>query len=114
MRAALLRVPFVVALIAVLGGGVGSVLYLNTKMDESGMRTEQATMTSAQLRLQIEELGRTIADLGATPRLAQEAQAMGLVPAGDAAIMTIDADGNATLIGTPEPVTANAHAGAGR
>ncbi|MBN9610984.1 MAG: hypothetical protein BGO26_08635 [Actinobacteria bacterium 69-20] len=114
MRAALLRVPFVVALIAVLGGGVGSVLYLNTKMDESGMRTEQATMTSAQLRLQIEELGRTIADLGATPRLAQEAQAMGLVPAGDAAIMTIGTDGKATLIGTPAPATANAHPGAGR
>lgn len=114
MRAALLRVPFVIALIAVLAGGVGGVLYLNTKMDESGMRTEQANAKSAQLRLQIEALGRTIADLSATPRLAQEAKDLGLVPAGDAAILSIGADGAGTLIGTPKPVPAAVHGTAGR
>jgi hypothetical protein len=103
VRSAMLRVPFVIALIAVLGGGVGGVLYLNTKTDESGMRAEQARETSSQLRLQIEALGRSIADLSATPRIAEEARKLGLVPAGDAAILVIDSKGKATLIGTPSP-----------
>jgi cell division protein FtsL len=99
VRSALSRVPFVVALIVVLTVGVGGVLYLNTKTDESGMRTEQAKATVAQLRLTIEELTRTAADLSATPRLAAEAEALGLVPAGDAAIVTVDDKGAATLLG---------------
>jgi hypothetical protein len=106
VRAALARVPFVVALIAVLTVGVGGVLYLNTKTDESGMRTEQAKATTAQLRLTIEELTRTVADLNATPRLAAEAEALGLVPAGDAAIVTVDDAGTVSLLGTPTPATA--------
>lgn len=105
-RSALSRVPFVVALIVVLTVGVGGVLYLNTKTDESGMRTEQAKSTTAQLRLTIEELTRTVADLNATPRLAAEAESLGLVPAGDAAIVTVDGAGTATLLGTPTPAGA--------
>jgi hypothetical protein len=103
VRSALLRVPFVVAIIVVLGGGVGGVLYLNTMIDESGIRTEQARETSAQLKLEIESLKASIAQLGATPRLAQEARKLGLVPAGDAAILVIDKSGRATLVGDPQP-----------
>lgn len=106
IRAALARVPFVVALIVVLTVGVGGVLYLNTKTDESGMRTEQAKAAAAELRLTIEELTRTVADLSATPRLAEKAEALGLVPAGDAAIVTIDGTGAASLLGTPTPASA--------
>jgi hypothetical protein len=103
VRSALIRVPFAVALIAVLGGGVGGVLYLNTKTDESGLRTVQAREDSAQLRLEIEALGRSIAALNATPRIAAEARELGLVPAGDAAILVVGRDGKSTLIGTPSP-----------
>lgn len=113
VRSALLRVPFVVALILVLGGGVGGVLYLNTKTDESGIRTEQAQQTSSQLRLDIEALGRTIAQLNATPRIADEARHLGLVPAGDAAILVIDKAGKGRLIGTPSPVGQHSTAGGG-
>lgn len=104
VRAALLRVPFVVALIVLLACAVGGVLYLNTKTDESGMRTQQATSSAAVLRLRIEALNRSIAALAATPRIAEEARALGMVPAGDAAILTIGADGRTSLIGTPTPV----------
>ncbi|MEO7124770.1 MAG: hypothetical protein ABI382_10105 [Nakamurella sp.] len=107
VRSALARVPFVIALIVVLAIGVGGVLYLNTKIDESGIRAEQARSTTAQLRLNIEELTRTAADLNATPRLAAEAQVLGLVPSGDAAIMSIDANGTMTLLGTPTPAKAD-------
>lgn len=114
MRAALLRMPFVVVLIVLLAGAVGGVLYLNTKTDESGMRAQQASATAAQLRLQIESLNRAIADLAATPRIAQEARALGMVPAGDAAILTVDAGGHTSLIGTPKPVSPAAATGSGR
>lgn len=114
VSAALSRVPFVIALIAVLAGGVGGVLYLNTTIDESGMRTEQAKATAAELRLQIEALDRTIAELRATPHLAEQARALGLVPAGDAAMIVItEKNGKmkTKVIGDPTPVSGT---GAGR
>jgi cell division protein FtsL len=117
VRSALARVPFVVALIAVLGGGISGVLYLNTKTDESGIRTEQAQQDIAEENLQIEALNRSIADLDATPRLAQQAKELGMVPAGDAAILQVPASGAPTLIGTPSvvptPPPAKSTAGAG-
>lgn len=116
VAATLARVPFVIALIAVLAGGVGGVLYLNTKIDESGMRTEQAKSTAADLRLQIEALDRTIAGLNATPHLADEARALGLVPAGDTAMIVItEKNGKlrSKIVGDPTPVPA-ARSGAGR
>ncbi len=103
VRSALLRVPFVVALIIVLGGGVGGVLYLNTKTDESGIRTEQAQQAAAQLRLEIEALNRSIAAQNATPKIAAEARKLGLVPAGDAAILIVDKNGKSRLVGSPAP-----------
>lgn len=112
VRSALIRVPFVVALIAVLGGGIGGVLYLNTKTDESGMRTVQSRETTAQLRLEIEALSRSIAALNATPRIAAEAKALGLVPASDAAILVVGEDGTGELIGTPAPAGGSAASGA--
>lgn len=99
MRAALLRMPLAIALIAVLGSGVAGVLYLNTKTDESGMRTEQAKSESVSLRYQIEALHRSIADLGATARIAEQAQTLGLEPAGDATIIVVDDHGRGTVQG---------------
>ena len=113
VRSALLRVPFVVALILVLGGGIGAVLYLNTKTDESGIRTEQAQQASSQLRLDIEALSRSIAEQNATPRIAEQARRLGLVPAGDAAILVIDKSGKRTLVGRPAPVGQHPAAGGG-
>ena len=110
VRSALARVPFVVALIVVLGGGISGVLYLNTKTDESGIRTEDAQQKIADLNLQIEALNRSIADLDATPRIAQQAQALGMVPAGDAAILQVPASGAPTVIGTPSVVPTPASA----
>jgi hypothetical protein len=104
LRSALSRVPFVVALIALLGCGIAAVLYLNTKTDESGIRTVSAQQKIADLNLQIEALQRDIAELGATPRIAQQAQALGMVPAGDAAIIVVPNKGSASVIGTPSAV----------
>lgn len=105
---ALTRIPFIVVVIAVLGAGVAGVLWFNTKSDESGIETVRAQDAIAHMHLTIESLNRDIADLDATPRIAAEARQLGLVPAGDAAILIIDGNGNGSVVGTPAPVPAAA------
>jgi hypothetical protein len=110
IRETMARIPFVIVVLAVLAvGGVG-VLYLNTRTDEAGMRTTESQDRSDDLRLRIEQLKRDIAGLDATPEIARRAEQMGLVPAGDPAIIRVPVKGPATVIGTPHPATATAAA----
>lgn len=100
------RLPFVIASIMVMILGVGGVLTLNTKIDESGMRAEAAMASAAQKRLELEALDRAIAELHATPHLAARARALGMVPAGDAAMIVLhDSGAKPKIIGEPRAVT---------
>ena len=67
VASALNRAPFVVVLIAILGGGIAAVLWLNTMTDEAGMRTSTARSSSTDLRLTIEALQRDVANLDCHP-----------------------------------------------
>ncbi|MBM9469244.1 hypothetical protein [Nakamurella leprariae] len=104
------RAAFVLVLIVALAGGVGGVLWLNTLTEEAGLRTSRSNATVADLQLEIEALQRRASELGATPRIAQQAAELGLVPAGDAAVLMLQgADGSggstgATVVGTPSVV----------
>jgi len=102
------RAPFVVALIALLGLGVTAVLWLNTLTDEAGMRTSTAKSKTTDLRLTIEELRRDVAMLDATPRIADQAKALGMVQAGDSAMLIVDGSGAGTVVGEPSAVAAPA------
>jgi hypothetical protein len=104
VASALNRAPFVVVLIAILGGGIAAVLWLNTLTDEAGMRTSTARNSSTDLRLTIEALQRDVANLDSTPRIADDAAALGMVPVGDAAMLVIDGTGAGSVIGTPSAV----------
>ena len=104
VASALNRAPFVVVLIAILGGGIAAVLWLNTLTDEAGMRTSTARSSSIGLRLTIEALQRDVANLDSTPRIADDAAALGMVPVGDAAMLVIDGTGAGSVIGTPSAV----------
>ena len=101
---ALDRAPFVVVLIALLAGGIAGVLYLNTVTDEAGMRTSVARSNATDLRLTIEALQRDVALLDATGKIADEAAALGMVPAGDSAMLMVDGAGNGSVIGKPSVV----------
>ncbi|HEY5116615.1 MAG TPA: hypothetical protein VIJ00_13920, partial [Nakamurella sp.] len=101
---ALNRAPFVVVLIALLGAGIAGVLYLNTITDEAGMRTSTARSKATDLRLTIESLQRDVANLDATPKIAEGAGALGMVPAGDSAMLIVDGNGAGSLIGEPSVV----------
>lgn len=107
---ALNRAPFVVALIALLGIGVTAVLWLNTLTDEAGMRTSTAKSKTTDLRLNIEELRRDVAMLDATPRIAEQAKALGMVQAGDSAMLIVDGSGAGTVVGEPSAVAGPAPA----
>ena len=93
-------------LIALLGAGIAAVLYLNTVTDEAGMRTSTAKSKTADLRLTIESLQRDVALLDATPRIADEAAALGMVPAGDSAMLMVDGSGAGSVVGEPSAVAA--------
>ncbi len=105
---ALNRAPFVVALIALLALGVTAVLWLNTLTDEAGMRTSTAKSNTTDLRLTIEELRHDVAMLDATPRIADQAKALGMVQAGDSAMLVVDGTGAGTVVGEPSEVVAPA------
>src|SRR6478609_3779081 len=104
------RAPFVVGLIALLGLGVTAVLWLNTLTDEAGMRTSTAKGKTTDLRLTIEQLRHDVAMLDATPRIADQAKALGMVQAGDSAMLIVDGSGQGTVVGEPSYVPAPAPA----
>jgi hypothetical protein len=104
VASALNRAPFVVLLIALLGAGIAGVLYLNTMTDEAGMRTSTAKIATTDLRLQIESLQRDVALLDATPRIADAASKLGMVPAGDSAMLMINGAGQGSVVGEPSQV----------
>ena len=105
VTSALNRAPFVVVLIALLAGGIAGVLYLTTVTDEAGMRTSTARSATTDLTLQIEALQRDVAILDATPRIADAATKLGMVPAGDSAMLMINGSGAGSLIGEPSVVS---------
>ena len=99
------RVPFVAVLVALLAVALIGVLWLNTLTDEAGIRTNEAKAASAAAQQTIEGLNSEIAAKNATPAIAAAARSLGLVPAGDAAILVVPTDGGApSVIGTPTPV----------
>src|SRR6478609_2894391 len=102
------RAPFVVGLIALLGLGVTAVLWLNTLTDEAGMRTSTAKSRTTDLRLTIEQLRHDVAMLDATPRIADQAKALGMVQGGDSAMLIVDGSGTGTVVGEPSAVAAPA------
>lgn len=80
----------------------------NTLTDEAGMRTSTAKSRTTDLRLTIEQLRHDVAMLDATPRIAEQAKALGMVQAGDSAMLIVDGSGQGTVVGEPSHVPAPA------
>lgn len=104
IRSAMARVPFVLLVMVLMAGGIVAALTLSTMTDESALQTNRSQQQQVDLRLKIEAAKRDVLSLGSLPRLQQQAVALGLVPAGDAAILVVGPDGKPTVVGTPTPV----------
>jgi hypothetical protein len=108
IAAAMSRVPFVATIILLLAAGIVGVLWLNTMSDATGLKATDSRVRQAAIKTDIEALQRDVNTMRDPARLAAEANKLGLVPAGDSALLVVGADGKGTVIGTPTPVPGQA------
>ncbi|MTD16517.1 hypothetical protein GIS00_21505 [Nakamurella sp. YIM 132087] len=104
VRAALSRVPFVLAIMLLLAGGIAGVLLLNTLTDAADLETQRSRSVQETLLMDVQEQQQNVARLNSTDEIARAARELGLVPAGDAPFLVIDKNGKGTVIGSPSAV----------
>jgi hypothetical protein len=97
------KVPFVVLVLFVLGGGLVGLLVLNTSLQqgafyEASLQDQQNALATKQ-----EDLRLKVAALRDPQRLAREAQSLGMVPNTNPAFIDLS-DGS--MLGDPQPATA--------
>ncbi len=97
------RAPFVLLVVALLVGTTLGLLILNTAIAVDSLNASQLRAENAQRAQEVQRLEQQVV-AGSTPaEVARAAVAAGLVPAGPAAYLVIDADGTSVLRGTPVP-----------
>lgn len=95
------RVSFVLLVMGLLVLGVVATLWFATQSTADAYRLEQATRTTNQLSGQVAKLQQQVAQEDSPPSLAQKAQQLGMVPAGDPAHLVVGPNGAVTMVGTP-------------
>ncbi|NLU82914.1 hypothetical protein [Rhodococcus sp. HNM0569] len=97
------RVPFVALVIGLLSVGLVVTLLLTTKAAEGSYQLSDAREYNQSLTEQKAALERDVAAANSAPQLAQEAAALGMVPAVDPARLVVHDDGSVEVVGTPKP-----------
>ena len=92
------RIPFVALVVTLLLGGLVGLLLLNTSLQRGAYVTNDLQRQSDELATTQERLEQEIADLGASQRVAEKAQHLGMVPNDSPAFLSL-ADGK--IIGKP-------------
>ena len=98
------RTPFVVLMMALLGGGLVVTLWLSTAAAADSYHLEVARTQTRDLAERAEQLRREVSALEAAPELARRAAGLGLVSAGDPARLVVQPDGKVTVVGEADPV----------
>ncbi|WP_330231986.1 hypothetical protein OHA40_05555 [Nocardia sp. NBC_00508] len=97
------RIPFVTALIALLGCGLALTLLLTTRAAEDSYQLGDARATNRRLADERAALQREVEAADSAPELAARARELGMIPAKDPARLLIGPDGSVTVIGKPTP-----------
>jgi hypothetical protein len=105
------RAPFVVLVLALLVGGLVSLLMLNTLVNENSFRIHALQGQQQELDLREQQLQRELDRREATPALASAAKRLGLVPAGTPAFIRLP-DGKVLGVPTPAKATGGKKTGA--
>jgi hypothetical protein len=105
------RASFVALIIGVLTVGIVATLWLSTQAIEDSYRLEQAKQKADQLAERAAQLQQEVTEKESAASLAERAQAMGMVPAGDPARLIVQPDGTVVVVGEPTPVQAPPPAG---
>jgi len=100
------RAPFVLLVLALLGGGLVLLLLLNAASAADSFRQRELQRQIGALNLREQELQRTVADLQAPGALAERARRLGMVPGGEPGFLVLMPDGTFRVVGTPAPATA--------
>ncbi|MBH0780105.1 hypothetical protein IT779_27910 [Nocardia sp. NEAU-351] len=97
------RVPFVVAIIALLGCGLALTLLLTTRAAEDSYQLGDARRLNSTLAEERAALQRQVEAADSAPELAARARELGMIPAKDPARLVVAPDGTVTVIGDPTP-----------
>lgn len=93
------RIPFVVAILVLLGCGLMCTLLLTTRSAEDSYQLGDARRINQQLSDEQAELQRQVAAADAAPELATRARELGMIPAKDPARLVVAPNGTVTVIG---------------
>ncbi len=102
------RTPFVLLVMALLGVALVSTLWLSTAATADSYHLQSARTLARNLAERSEGLSREVATLETAPELARRARELGMVPAGNPALLIVHPDGTVVLIGQPRRATAPA------
>ncbi|WP_280432203.1 hypothetical protein [Nocardia brasiliensis] len=97
------RIPFVVAIIALLGCGLALTLLLTTRAAEDSYQLGDIRATNKRLADERAALQREVEGADSAPELAARARELGMIPAKDPARIVVAPDGTVTVIGKPTP-----------
>ncbi|WP_127782495.1 hypothetical protein [Rhodococcus sp. X156] len=97
------KVPFVVLVIALLGLGLVSTLWLSTNSAASSYQITDAQKENRLLSERVEALQRDVATMDSAAALATRAKQLGMVPSTNVARLSVGPDGAVTVVGSPAP-----------
>ncbi|WP_245668903.1 hypothetical protein [Nocardia xishanensis] len=97
------RIPFVAAIIAMLGCGLALTLLLTTRAAEDSYQLSDARELNRKLSEERAGLQREVEAADSAPELAARARELGMIPAKDPARLVIEPDGTVTVIGKEVP-----------
>ncbi|MFE6926375.1 hypothetical protein ACFVAV_35565 [Nocardia sp. NPDC057663] len=97
------RIPFVTAIIGLLGCGLALTLLLTTRAAEDSYQLGDARAVNRKLADERAALQREVAAADSAPELAARARELGMIPAKDPARLVLGPGGEVTVIGTPTP-----------
>jgi hypothetical protein len=100
------RIPFAVLVLGLVAGTMALLLALNTASAANEVSRHDAAVQDEQLNAQIVALQNEVALSAAPQNIAQIAQGLGMVPAGNPAFLRIDTDGSVKVLGSPSPASA--------
>jgi len=100
------RASFVALIIAVLTVGIVATLWLSTQAIADSYRLEQTKQDADRLAERAAQLQQEVTEQESAASLAERAQAMGMVPAGDPARLVVRPDGTVVVVGDPTPAQA--------
>lgn len=97
------RGPFVLLVVALLAGTTLGLLVLNTAIAVDSLQGTRLRAENAERAQQVQRLEQQVVDGNTPAAIARAAEEAGLVPAGTAAYLVLDPEGDAVLRGEPAP-----------